>query len=477
MLLIWTGGYFAHISSRTILKNLFIENAESLAEQKIDKVHNFLQHRIEIFQEFASQRQFQQEIALSNEQFSQNAEIQSFITERDHQWLQPGDKEQLPFINDILQSWISDELRGKALYHEKKNGFRVFGEVFVTNKYGAVIAATQKITDYRQDDEYWWSVAKREGIYIGDIAYDESAAMYGMDIGIRFDDEKGGFAGIIKLVLNVKDIINIIKTFTHHDMHASHGSMETTLVTREGKLIYSTTGMGVLFDDVTGDFERGELEILLSDMPLHIESRGRLVVHAHANGHGSKSFEDLGWTLMISHRTSEIYRGITDLRNKILMVSAGVTFFALLLGYSMAVLFLRAIRSIRDAVIKTAEGDLDAHISVYADDELGQLATAFNDMQTKLKKTTVSRDELVREMSVRKSAEDGLLEGEARLRSIIDTASDAIISIDSRGRMIFINSAAELMFGYSTSEMAGHSAKKLMPERFREYHEKGMERY
>ncbi|HUW19335.1 MAG TPA: PAS domain S-box protein [Sedimentisphaerales bacterium] len=71
---------------------------------------------------------------------------------------------------------------------------------------------------------------------------------------------------------------------------------------------------------------------------------------------------------------------------------------------------------------------------------------------------------------------ESLERSEQRFRSVAETASDAIISIDSRGMVILWNRGAEAAFGYSAEEMLGKSAGIIMPERFREAHEKGMER-
>jgi diguanylate cyclase (GGDEF)-like protein/PAS domain S-box-containing protein len=71
---------------------------------------------------------------------------------------------------------------------------------------------------------------------------------------------------------------------------------------------------------------------------------------------------------------------------------------------------------------------------------------------------------------------ESLQNSEIRFRSVVETATDAIISVNSRGEIIFWNDAAESMFGYSADETIGKSLTFIMPERFRDAHRRGLKR-
>ncbi len=62
-------------------------------------------------------------------------------------------------------------------------------------------------------------------------------------------------------------------------------------------------------------------------------------------------------------------------------------------------------------------------------------------------------------------------------RIIAETASDAIITIDPNSTILFVNRAAERIFGYSTEEMVGASLTMLMPEYLRHLHREGLKNY
>jgi PAS domain S-box-containing protein len=70
-----------------------------------------------------------------------------------------------------------------------------------------------------------------------------------------------------------------------------------------------------------------------------------------------------------------------------------------------------------------------------------------------------------------------LEETEARLHGILDTATDALITIDSAGLIQSFNPRAEAMFGYPAAEVLGHNLTLLMPPSYREAHERGLRNY
>jgi PAS domain S-box-containing protein len=77
----------------------------------------------------------------------------------------------------------------------------------------------------------------------------------------------------------------------------------------------------------------------------------------------------------------------------------------------------------------------------------------------------------------RTRAEELMRESEQRFRTLAETATDTIITIDRDSRILFANSAAERLFGYSRQELLGQHMTKLMPERFRGTHEQALARY
>jgi len=83
----------------------------------------------------------------------------------------------------------------------------------------------------------------------------------------------------------------------------------------------------------------------------------------------------------------------------------------------------------------------------------------------------------VLDVTNRKRTEDKLLESNARLKSIVDTAVDGIIIIDEFGTIEIFNIAAEKIFGYQKEEAVGKTIDILIPGSHKDDHDNYIQHY
>ena len=118
----------------------------------------------------------------------------------------------------------------------------------------------------------------------------------------------------------------------------------------------------------------------------------------------------------------------------------------LFLGLVGLVVFLRlaptvgVIGDLSDALGRLTAGDLDARVLPRTDDELGDLARAYNRMAERLRETILA-----------------LQEEQARLSGLLERMTDGVLITDQEGRVSLINPAAARMLGVSPQEALGRS--------------------
>ena len=85
---------------------------------------------------------------------------------------------------------------------------------------------------------------------------------------------------------------------------------------------------------------------------------------------------------------------------------------------------------------------------------------------------------LALEATERLQAESALRKSEERIRSIIDTALDAVIGMDEKGHILDWNRRAETVFGWTREEAIGRElGDTIIPVQYREAHRRGLQHF
>jgi len=350
IMLVSTIGFFSIAQSQEFLQRSIGEGSRLLARESMDKISRVIHHRIEDvqFQVHYSNSGWQDLVKKSNQEFStlgSEQEIYNYIVEKDIEWVSTSKNETTYIIEAVLNNNISKKLMKNHEFYEKLFNFTLFGEIFVTNKYGAIVGSTGRTSDYYQADEEWWQKGKEYGLNVSDVNYDESSDIFSINIIARIDDKNGDFIGVLKAVWNVEELVYILENSLLSEGSEQYSKMDYKLLNKDGMIVYSSKKFDFLEDD--------------SDLLTHIYDY---------------SVEKSDYIIISDY-----------LQNLILLTSCIIATIGLLFGFFIAHSISKPIVDLKNIAREMGEGNLDVKIDVRSNDEIGDLAYNFKLMAKNLK--------------------------------------------------------------------------------------------
>lgn len=146
------------------------------------------------------------------------------------------------------------------------------------------------------------------------------------------------------------------------------------------------------------------------------------------------------------------------------LVALVIIFSAIWIGFYLARGVTAPLKSLSEAAMSVARGDLNVHINIKpANDEVGQLVTSFNNMTRDLRNSKNELEKANKELS---ESNLELHHWGQYIETVLDNAAGGVISIDKSGRLTTINNSAAKMFGLDANEAKGRNYRKLFDPNF-----------
>jgi two-component sensor histidine kinase/HAMP domain-containing protein len=366
----------------------------------------------------------------SNAEFNPLSETERkhLIDSLNRQWVDTKNTND-PFIQSHLSNPVAEFLKLQQIIIPG-----MYGEIFLTNRYGVMIASTGRLTTLAHAHKYWWQASFYNGngrVFFDDRGFDASVEGYvlGVVVPVIYGNK---IIGILKCNINIMGpLTNIIQ---EHEL-SNLGKIQ---VVRTKGLIVSEKGKIPLSNSLN-KFIVQQIQTKKVGAKL-IEENGKKKLMAFSPiGHtmGSEKFgfggsyaspdhikgnEGEGWHIVISLDEEFALKEADETTRLLIMIGIIFTvvtsFIALLLGKWI----VKPLVKLADSTQKIGEGHLATRIHAVSKDEIGTLAKAFNTMAENLENTLTSRDNLVQEIELRKKAEeqirDSLKEKETLLLEI-----------------------------------------------------------
>ncbi len=333
---------------------------------------------------------------------------------------------------------ISDQAYVTDYLAWMKQSYGVYLWLGVTDKEGRIIAATDPATIGQDLSRRTWfhAVRDRRTMHVGDVEpYEAAGGMDSVAFTAPIVGPDGRFLGAVSTRVALPALEDVVvSTIRALRMRLEYlESIEYQFLTHEGAAFIDSD----LWHKGNVNLKQLELpsaRLLDSGQPGYVEEehlrRHVPVVTGYARTQGHQAFPGLQWGVLVRVNRSDILAPIREVLWKIGLAGA-------VIWVPMVALLFWATRRVQQEYVQAQLESMRA-----------------------------------------RAAEATMRQSEARTKSIVQTALDAVISIDATGVITEWNPQAERTFGWSRQEAIGRTlSTTVIPLEHREAHERGLKHF
>ncbi|MDX1991443.1 MAG: GAF domain-containing protein [bacterium] len=376
-------------STRASLSRELGENLHLIAGYEANDIEEILSEEIRLLDNLVDTPDVQQALGQINSFYSGTPEeIEAQLIARDAEWVAAAADS--PLVQESINFTITRLLN--ALIDDMPEA----SELFVTDRYGAVVASTTRPSDYYQGDEAWWQAAFNNGegtIYIADeFAFDEStqADILQMALPIRQGER---VVGIIRSSFR-------IETFSQDLANVQLGtSGHGYLLNAEGRVIASSNpeAVGQILPGLPAILaEQNDDESPTIHTTTDVDNTPVVLAANQVTSNDvTEAIDNLGWYVAVVQDEAEAFAPLQSrIVSSLLQTVVG---FGVIVGAT--VLFARSITRPLDKLTKAAQelgtSNWNTRVDIFTNDELGILGNTFNRMAGQIQETLGTLEERV----------------------------------------------------------------------------------
>ena len=424
--------YFA---GSAIIMNMLGREYSQIASSLNINVIDALEGEIEDVKTYTMRFLWKDIIAESNSRYEgMDAEsIRLKLFDMDKIWIaaKPGD----PILKEYLENRVS--LGAMDILRSRPN----ISEIFITDKYGGLVAASDKTSDFYQADEEWWQKAYNGGkgdLYVSDIEFDESSKGWVISIAVPIRDSKNG-----EIIGICKDSVGVIKLF---------GSLANFRLGNTGHAVLIDNKGMAIFHSGTSTMTKNILPQKTIDKML--ASRNHYMVIKRGLLHDRDVFVgfsetkpphimngNVSWILMVVQDMSEVSAPIHNLIIRIVIIALLMMVFIIPIGSFFGNYITDPIHELCLATERVMAGDWDHKIDVRTGDEIEQFAGTFRkmiadikskqkDLQNFSNSLEIKVEERTKELEVAQEATLNMLEDLQASKEALETTNKELTKLD-----------------------------------------------
>ncbi|MFO8083353.1 MAG: cache domain-containing protein [Desulfobacterales bacterium] len=219
-------------------------------------------------------------------------------------------------------------------------------------------------------------------------------------------------------------------------------------------------GVNVLNDD---QFSNQTLEAMVKEKkgkyiypwknPDEPRERQKLVIFNH--------IPEYDWMVASSSYLDEFYRPLMTIRSFILLIAAITIVLIIALTFKISASITKPLKKLTNHFDQIGRTNFSMRMEWDSKDEIGQLASYFNDFMEQLEQYS---NDLNEEIKQRRKAEAALRMSQERYQSVMEATPDPIVLYNMKGEVIFFNPAFTRVFGWRLEECIGRKMDYFVPD-------------
>ncbi len=381
--------------TRNAFEELFGTSFVSQANQQADQILNFFQEKVGQLQVLAISDTLSEAVTAQNASYTGSEEQNlSRVQALDTSWINAPDNH--PLISRVLSKDRAIN-PGNQYLHDFLAAFPEQTEVFITDRYGATVSATSRLSDYYQGDEAWWQSAWNNGqgaVYISNPEFDQSAGVTALLIAVPIHNQDNEIIGVLRSTLIIDALEEIISGSEDDRGETRH----SVIFDKQGQIIFDPRADTVNSLNLPSEIIQ---EALSQDSGYNIATDQNRVefifgyssLEAQARASSTTSLTQqqinaavakLGWAVMVRQDTAEAFQIVTRQTNVTIIISLGLLLISVAAMTRIFQFLLKPISNLKTAAEMITSGNRTIRARVESRDEIGQLAAAFNSMTTQL---------------------------------------------------------------------------------------------
>lgn len=306
-------------------------------------------------------------------------------------------------VMEVMQDIVADDTDGRItdtlMKLRKSHG--IYSGIFGVNLKGIVVAASEPafIGVDVSGSPWFRETMETRALRIGDMEEDELIE----DISVSFttpivsSNDYSEVIGILSSRLNRDELVEATNSIQVNKTGQSPSGF-AVMINKKGEII---SGPDFLLNKENTKENSDQLIPKnlphISSEPMRLATQGKhgyLILNdqngieslvSYAGSQGYRDFEGFGWSILVLQQTREAFVPIMKLRNQFIGISSIIGFFTIAIGVLISQGISTPIQKLTQVANTVAEGDLSQTIQIRSNDEISDLASAFNHMTTNLK--------------------------------------------------------------------------------------------